>query len=103
MSASDVVDWTMTQLLRARWRVQSLTVLLAYWHSWAVQEAYTAGHREGYKRTRRQSQAEAKQRSRERAYSLGYRHGKKDARALRVVVDNPAPVDLYTGRHAATG
>jgi hypothetical protein len=103
MSVNDVVDWTLGLVARARWRVEAFAVLLVYWHSWAVREAHAFGHGEGYRRGRAQPVREAKQRSRERAYALGYRHGKRDSGALRVVVDNPAPRAVYTGRHAATG
>jgi hypothetical protein len=51
---------------------------------------YAAGYRDGHR---------SEHKSRERAYGLGYRHGKKDARALKVVTSNPQPAGLYTARH----
>ena len=93
----------MDRLARTRWRIQTLAVLLLWWHSAAVIAAYSTGHREGFRRNRYQSVREATQRSRERAYSLGYRHGKKDARALKVVANNPPPADLYRGKHEKAG
>jgi hypothetical protein len=62
------------------------------------------GARDAYRRDRRADKRDWHRKSREDGYKIGYRHGKKDARALRLVVDNEAvPVDLYPARHAASG
>ena len=98
------LDWTLAQLLRTRWWIQTVAVLMLYWHSQVVRTAYVAGHSHGFRIGRRSATREARQRSREAAYSLGYKHGRKDRGALKLVVDNEAaPVSLYPARHQARG
>jgi hypothetical protein len=33
-------------------------------------------------------------------HSIGYKHGRKDSGALKVVVSNPAPAGVYVAKHA---
>jgi hypothetical protein len=101
---SAVVDWILRRVARVRWRVQMLGVLLAFRNVDLFTLGFDHGYRDGFHRERRAAKRDWHKKSREDGYSIGYRHGKKDSGALKLVVDNEAaPVNLYTARHERTG